>query len=59
MSFEAKYPGRCGSCDNKIHPGDDVHYEDDELVHDDCPGEVGGPIEVCPDCWCIHRGECA
>lgn len=54
MSFQAMYPGRCGGCDNRIHRGDDVHYEDDELVHDDCPGEVGGPIEVCPDCWCIH-----
>lgn len=58
MSFSARYAGRCGNCDNRIEPGDEVRYDDDELVHDQCPGE-SGPGDVCIYCWCIHRGECA
>lgn len=59
MSFQSRYPGRCGSCDNRINVGDEVCYEEDELVHDTCPDESGPIGEVCPECWCIHRGECA
>ena len=34
--FEAKYPGRCGLCDDDIDPGDEVCYADDEVCHLDC-----------------------
>lgn len=31
--FEARYYGRCGcGCGDRIQPGDEVCYEDDELV---------------------------
>lgn len=36
MTFEAKYPGRCGVCDEKIHPGDPCAYSEDVIVHGDC-----------------------
>jgi hypothetical protein len=38
--FEAQYFGTCGACLEPIKPGDDVTYEDDELVHDDCANDV-------------------
>jgi hypothetical protein len=62
MSFQAKYPGRCGSCDERIDVGDEVRYDDDELVHDRCKAlaadEQGDLTKVCPDCWLLHSGEC-
>lgn len=36
MTFEARFYGRCADCGDDIEPGDDVRYEDDELIHDDC-----------------------
>lgn len=36
MSFEARYWGTCGSCGDEIEPGDEVTYDDGELVHDQC-----------------------
>ena len=33
MSFEARYPARCPLCEDRIGPGDQVTYADDELVH--------------------------
>ena len=35
-AFEARYPGRCADCDNRIEPGDQATYLDDELVHLAC-----------------------
>ena len=66
VSFRAKYSGRCGACDDRINPGDDVRYDDDQLVHDVCPGPAYtpdqftlGPLEtLCPQCFTIHAGEC-
>jgi hypothetical protein len=63
MSFEAKYPGSCNACDGRIHEGDTVRYEDDYLIHDDCPEpiDVDAPRRTerhCPDCFTYHAGEC-
>lgn len=36
MSFQAKYPGQCAACGERIHEGQWVRYEDDFLVHTEC-----------------------
>lgn len=36
MVFEARYPGRCPQCGERIEPGDEVTYNDDEVVHAEC-----------------------
>lgn len=59
--FQAKYPGQCGRCDNRIQVGEHVHYDDDELIHVECAEDIGLNNNVgtpCPDCWLIHKGEC-
>lgn len=38
-TFRARREGRCGICDEPIAEGDEVRYEDDELVHADCLDE--------------------
>lgn len=63
MSFQAKYPGSCTACGERIHEGDHVRYEDEFLVHDDCPeptdaDEPRRTERKCPDCFTIHAGEC-
>jgi len=34
--FEARWPGRCGLCDDDFDDGDDVCYYDDEVCHVNC-----------------------
>lgn len=63
MTFQARYPGRCPSCDERIHEGDSVRYEDDELVHAACdvpsPTDLGDDLTtVCQSCYMVHAGEC-
>lgn len=63
MSFEARYPGRCAVCDERIHKGDLVKYEDDGLVHASCdvpslPNTRDDLTKVCRSCFTIHAGEC-
>jgi hypothetical protein len=63
MSFTARYPGRCAACDERIHEGDLVKYDDDELVHTRCevpslPNDRDDLTRVCRNCYCIHTGEC-
>ncbi|MEB3021286.1 hypothetical protein [[Mycobacterium] crassicus] len=62
MAFIAKFPGRCGICDDPVELGDECDYtEDDELAHVDCINADGiddSREAVCPDCWTIHAGEC-
>lgn len=36
MTFEAKYPGYCGACDEKIAPGEVCAYSETVVVHEDC-----------------------
>lgn len=37
MTFTARHPGRCGSCDEPIQPGDEIGYAaDGEIAHADC-----------------------
>jgi hypothetical protein len=60
--FEARYGGRCAAdCGEPIREGDQVVYEDDELVHADCEGkhEQQRPERpACTSCWTVHAGEC-
>lgn len=63
MTFQAKYPGKCAACGERINEGQHVRYEDDFLVHDDCPDPInpdqpGRQERKCPDCHTIHAGEC-
>ena len=46
MTFEAKYVGRCGVCDERIKPGDLATYSDDVVVHADCPEPVDEYVPV-------------
>lgn len=58
--FQAKYPGRCADCGERIEAGDAVRYVDDELVHDACTATSPPPRTppVCATCWLAHAGEC-
>lgn len=66
LSFEARYPGTCCSCGERIEVGDVIRYNaDDEIVHarheiiharHERPEEVLAP--PCPDCFMVHKGEC-
>lgn len=64
--FEARYGGPCAAdCGQRIEPGEDVTYVDDELLHADCAerdAEVDRrstkPEKPCPSCWTVHVGEC-
>lgn len=63
MSFEAKYHGRCSGCDERIEPGDQVEYDDEQLVHTQCDTQANPDAPQrnerrCPDCWTWHAGEC-
>ena len=57
VTFEARYRSRCPLCEDRIEPGDQVTYADDELVHVACesePAREDDPDEVCTACWTIH-----
>lgn len=34
--FEARYPGRCVECDERIHEGDWIRVTPDGPIHNDC-----------------------
>lgn len=53
MTFEAKYPGRCGVCDEQIRPGDSCTYAEDVVVHEDCPAPAATrrQMPVCDQCF--------
>jgi 5-methylcytosine-specific restriction endonuclease McrA len=40
--FAARYPGKCAYCSEPIEPGDEVVYDEDELVHHACTSSDGG-----------------
>ena len=52
MTFEAKYAGRCGVCDESIKPGDQATYVEDEIAHANCP-QPSVLAEPCPACWTV------
>lgn len=58
-TFEARYPGRCGLCDEAIRVGDTCAYIDDEVAHAQCP-EPAATAEPCPRCWLVPaaNGSC-
>jgi hypothetical protein len=63
MGFEASYPGKCGACGDRIHPGDQINYCDGATIHAFCddrvdPDEPRRTERKCPDCFMIHAGEC-
>ena len=57
MSFIAAYYGPCGYGD-RIEPGDQVTYEDGELVHVTCTEQTITTEKPCADCHLVHAGGC-
>lgn len=58
-SFAAKYAGRCtaSECvygDGRIEPGDDITYQDDDVVHVEC----ASTRRQCKSCNTFHNGRC-
>lgn len=54
--FKARYRGRCGDCGFSILTGDDVRFDGDDLVHDDCgdvPLNVDEDAAACRSCFQI------
>ena len=60
MSFEAKYGGICGECEERIHVGDLAKYGEDFIMHDDCEDSVQPErkAEVCTSCWLTKPCDC-
>ena len=57
MAFAAKWPGDCMDCDEGIHVGERVEFDDDRnLRHVLCPDDTdvhGNPKPVCPRCFLV------
>lgn len=52
--FEARYPGRCGVCDEAIRVDELVTYVDDQLAHHECPTVTAAATpDPCPSCWTV------
>jgi hypothetical protein len=53
MPFTATYGGPCGDCDERVKPGHQATYnEDDTLVHADCADAKPEPVaETCTSCF--------
>jgi hypothetical protein len=53
-TFTARYSGRCHLCETGISEGDQVSWDDDRVVHEECLGRVAVSRErresVCPTC---------
>lgn len=59
MSFEAKYPGWCGACGERINKDDWAKYVEDSLVHADCEdAQPERKAEVCDTCWLTKPCDC-
>lgn len=58
-TFKARYPGRCGVCDERIRVDDLCTYVEDEIAHAACPQPVA-VTEPCPRCFMVPavNGEC-
>lgn len=60
--FAARFPGICENCGDGFEKGDEVMYDDDELVHadpDDCVrvSDYKPPL-ACTECNLVHAGGC-
>lgn len=60
MSFLAKYSGTCSECEERISPGDEVHYVEDQIAHVRCESfeHLDRPVEVCDSCWLTKPCDC-
>lgn len=38
--FDAAYPGECAECGGYFDEGDEVMYEDDEVIHFECRSDA-------------------
>lgn len=58
-NFEARFPGRCGLCDEAIRVGDFATFVEDEIAHANCPAPTV-LADPCPRCWMVPaaNGEC-
>lgn len=60
--FPARFDGVCAAdCGDRIHPGDMVRYEDDQLVHVECapkPDPLESSEVVCGVCWLVRPCRC-
>ena len=58
--FEARFPGICEECQSGFEAGEQVRYEDDELVHadpDDCVAITRSTEVPCKRCFLTHAGD--
>lgn len=63
MSFPARFPGQCVSCEGRIHEGDPIVMTDSGARHDECDALATADPETsqpaCPACWLVHpEGKC-
>jgi hypothetical protein len=60
--FTARFPGICENCQEGFEAGEEVMYEDSDLVHADPDGCLrfhDRPIQrPCPQCFLVHNGGC-
>jgi hypothetical protein len=58
--FEAKYPGPCADCDERIKPGQLVYFAEDGVAHVDCEEIIPPerPTVTCTECWLIKPCRC-
>lgn len=59
-TFEARYPGKCAGCGERIDEGDSIGYHEDAAVHADCAGAavIERPVVVCHQCWLTKPCDC-
>lgn len=57
--FEARYPGRCGVCDERINVDDLATFVEDEIAHATCPTPVA-LADPCSRCFMVPatNGQC-
>lgn len=54
MTFLARYPGKCGACDERFSEGDPIRFKDNEYVHDDCTPKLEvATMPPCPECFTV------
>jgi len=58
--FEARFQGACPACYERIKVGQQVRYDHDDLIHDDCTevAPVERPVVVCDRCWLVKPCGC-